>query len=85
MSHKEESFNDRFFNGRGKVKSAQYAARLSGRCAKCDKAALRRVGTKGYCKQHFAAAVSHQRKVQHTGDFSARVTGVDFASETGER
>lgn len=72
-------------DGRGKTVAARYAAQLSGRCAKCDKVALRRVGSKGYCKEHMAAAMAHRRKVNADGQAKALRRGTAHMGEAGER
>lgn len=72
-------------NGLGKTVAARYAAQLSGRCAKCDKVALRRVGAKGYCKEHMAAALLHRRKLNVEGEAQAQRRGTEHMGEAGER
>ena len=56
----------------GQVTAARYAAKIKPTCVLCDRVALYRVGTKGYCRMHYAEAVKHRRRVMLNGEYNAR-------------
>lgn len=68
---------------RGRAAIAWWARKTGGvqTCALCEKAALWKVGTKGYCKAHQAEAKAHNAALQSAKRYQARKDGTDFFPE----
>lgn len=78
-----DSFNNSFFRGRGKSAAARYAAKVGPTCVMCARPALRRVGSKGYCKVHMAAAGRHLKQARRDSLESAQRAGTAWVDADG--
>ncbi len=65
---------ERMLKGRGRTQSMKWSGRVDG-CVLCGATALRRVGTKGYCKAHYADAQTQNRKIAGNRGRRARLAG----------
>lgn len=79
----QEMMNDIVWAGRankfGRAAAGRFAKQVKG-CVECGGVALYRVGAKGYCKQHLAAARQRQKERNWQDNYSARVRGADELS-----
>lgn len=63
---------DWLFRGRSTKVAAWHSKKLGPTCCLCARAALRRVGTKGYCRAHLADAARHMKHLEYNKDYDAR-------------
>jgi hypothetical protein len=67
--------NNTMFDRRGKVGAARFASQVGPTCCKCHRAALRRVGARGYCREHMGAAIAHMKERQYQSEYGAKSRG----------